>query len=95
MVKRETTPTSDSAQFILAWRSEEPSQAMVAALFQKRLKKAEAKTPARGQYPKKRKTMRRGRHRKKKPMGVREIGCDKAVNYTPKNGSDGSRRRRK
>ena len=23
MVKRETTPTSDSAQFILAWRSED------------------------------------------------------------------------
>jgi len=42
-VKRETTPTSDSAQFILAWRSEDrrrkaqkaarakPSQAMTAA----------------------------------------------------------------
>ena len=33
----------------------------------------------------KRKTMRRGRHRKKKPMGVREIGCDKEMNlYTKK-----------
>ena len=41
-VKRETAPTSESAHFILAWRSEDSvekrgkRQALTAALFQKR-----------------------------------------------------------
>ena len=56
-VKRETAPTSDSAQFILAWRSEDraqiaakakPSQAMTAALFQEQPKVGGSKSPEQG-----------------------------------------------
>jgi len=50
-VKCETAPTSESAQFILAWRSEDSvesaessqSEALAAALFQKRLEVGDSK----------------------------------------------------
>ena len=67
-VKRETAPSSESAQFILAWRSEDSGESAKSsqseaqpgigcnAIPEAAQRAAAAKSPARGQYPKIRKT---------------------------------------
>ena len=92
MVKRETAPTSESAQFILAWRSEDSVESAKSsqseaqpgsgcnAIPEAAQSRGSKKPGDEGSIQRYLKQMRRGRHRKKKPMGGREIGCNQIAN---------------
>ena len=84
-MKRETAPSSESAQFILAWRSEdsvesagssqsEAQPGIGCSAIPEAAQSGGSKKPGARAYPKQHKTMRRRRRRKRRLMGIRSRG---------------------